>query len=291
MSVEQHEAVNGRGVVGPAMLLIPLVFGGCAKDTQNEHREQPSQSKPEADPIETVASLMKLLAACDREGVRALMFGDLYSKLETSKKLDDICSVVGWLGDLRSAELLETRPDDPGVRSVHALTFERGELTLDLYVVDGEVAGLGLSGDDYLRAGRAAEAERYATFAVHDVSFSTTAGRPNPNGNRFEVGEVVVDLLIGGLELGPDGAYRLEVHSKLIGPDQTIQWQDPEPHVAPFVPKPDERTGAINFRARYTIPEPGKFRIDWAIRDQISDRQMTHSVEVVVVEAGSVTSD
>jgi hypothetical protein len=42
-----------------------------------------------------------------------LMYGDLYSKLETSKKLDDICSVVGWLGGLRARSCFRPSPKTP----------------------------------------------------------------------------------------------------------------------------------------------------------------------------------
>jgi hypothetical protein len=236
------------------------------------------KSKVELD--HTVDGMVGALSKCDHSALDKQIAPALATELD--EKFDGMCKVVQWFGPLEERNQTGISVSRGQSTGTYDLTFEKGQLALELVLTDGEITMFKFSGDDWAKAEVALEAERFAEYKVYAFDWLDKDGSPHAGGNKYASGGINYRVLVGGIE-AKDGKFNLSLTTRILDSQGEKLWESPQPDTMSFDQdqRGGGRSGTVN--GAVTIPRPGTFRIELDIEDENSGKTTSYT-EAVVVE-------
>lgn len=235
------------------------------------------KSKVELDT--TVDGIVGALAECDHAALDKQIAPALAAELQ--EKFDGMCKVVQWFGPLEERKQTGISVSPNQSKGNYDLTFEKGELQLELVLTDGQITMFKFGGDDWAEAEAALEAERFAEYKVYAFDWLDADGSPHPAGNKYAPGGINYRLLVGGIE-AKDGKFNLTLTTRILDGEGQKMWESPQPDVLSFDQERPGfgRSGTVN--GAVTIPRPGTFRIELDIADKNTGKTTSYTQAVVI---------
>jgi hypothetical protein len=150
-----------------AVLVLPAAFGCTSKKNLDK----------------TVDKLVAELQGGDRAGLLELLTPEVQAEV-TQQVFDDLAGMMRELGAYKDRTMNGINVASGGSsRGTYDLTFDAGQVTLELNMQDDKIVGFDFQGPVLEAAKRRYRAAQYAAFEVHNFFFVGPDDKPSSAGN------------------------------------------------------------------------------------------------------------
>lgn len=235
------------------------------------------RSKAELD--KTVDEIVASMSECDHERLDKLIDEKLAAELE--QKFDGMCATVAWFGELKERDQTGIHVSPGESKGNYNLKFDKGELQFELLLKDKKITGFEFKGEDWYKAKRELEAEKFSEFKVYGFDWLDADGKPHSGGNKYGPGQINYRINIGGIE-AKDGKFSSGLTTRILDPNGNKLWESPKPDILDFDQDSQKIVRSGNLSGSVTIPQKGTFRIEFDIEDRVSGKKTQYSQAVIV---------
>jgi hypothetical protein len=231
----------------------------------------------------TVDKLVAELQDGDRAGLLELLMPEVQAEV-TQQVFDDLAGTFRELGAFKDRSMNGIHVASGGSsRGTYDLTFEAGEVTLELNMQDDKIVGFDFQGPVLEAAKRRYRAAQYAAFEVHNFFFVGPDDKPSTAGNvaksnvNFKFAIEVQGVVF------KDGKSVVRTSVQIQDPDRnplgdpldmgTIEIPAPGPDPLPL----------ITINGSMSIRQPGTYPLVFTVEDVNAGKSIEY-VQSVIVE-------
>lgn len=225
--------------------------------------------------------LIDAVEACDRPAFDKLVAKSLANELDDGK-FEHMCAIFDELGPYQDRWNSGIHVTPNGKSGNYELTFENGEISLELHMNDAEITGFDIGGGDWAKAHDAVAAEMFEAFEVYEIAYLDADGEPNGRGNTYAPGELILRLVVGGIAKTDHHKYALEIDTVVTNARGDVVWKSDKPHRMKVEAKPSQTAGVLDVHLDLRLEQAGTYLVEWTIRDPTAGATTEYSTSVAV---------